>query len=162
MLSPRRAAIRQATPGDHLAVLGLLAEAGLPTAGVPATLDGYVVAANATTVIGVAGLERYGDKGLLRSVVVAPSLRGTGLGQALTEQVIAQARNTGVTDLYLLTTTAERFFPRFGFGPVVRDAVPAAVLTSAEFQGACPSTAVIMHCPITGPVAGSPLTRVSP
>jgi amino-acid N-acetyltransferase len=145
------AMIRQATAGDHSALLSLLADAGLPTEGVPASLDGFVVAeAVDGSVVGAAGIEAYGDKGLLRSVVVAPSLRGTGLGQDLTEHVMAEAGERGIADLYLLTTTAERFFPRFGFYPVTRDAVPDAVQASVEFQGACPSTAVIMHCPVPG------------
>lgn len=140
------AAIRRATARDHAALLSLLTDAGLPTEGVPESLEGFVVAENVDgAIVGAAAVEIYGDQGLLRSVVVAPSLRGTGLGQALTEHVIAGAGNRGITDLYLLTTTAERFFPRFGFRLVTRDMVPEAVQASVEFQGACPSTAAIMH-----------------
>ena len=138
--------IRPTTPGDLSSVLGLLSDAGLPTEGGPSSLAGCVVAANPDgTIVGGAGLESYGDQGLLRSVVVAPAFRGTGLGQALTEYMIAGARDQGLKDLYLLTTSAERFFPRFGFRPIARDAVPTAVQASVEFQGACPSTAVVMH-----------------
>lgn len=144
-------AIRPASKRDHSALLDLLTEAGLPTDGVPESLNGFVVAENAEGVlVGGAGIEAYGDKGLLRSVVVAPSLRGTGLGHALTEHLIAGAGKRGITDLYLLTTTAEDFFPRFGFRPVTRDLVPDVVQASVEFQGACPSTATIMRLSIQG------------
>jgi amino-acid N-acetyltransferase len=145
------AAIRGATARDHAALLGLLLDAGLPTEGVPESLEGFVVAESPDgAIVGGAAVEGYGDKGLLRSLVVAPSYRGTGLGQALTEHVIAGAGDSGITDLYLLTTTAEGFFPRFGFRSIIRAAVPQAVQASAEFQGACPSTAAIMHRSLQG------------
>ncbi len=146
MSRPETATIGQAMAGDHRGLLSLLTEAGLPVEGVPESLEGFLVAKTVDgAIVGAAGIETYGHQGLLRSVVVAPSHRGTGVGQALTEQAIARARNGGLKDLYLLTTTAERFFPRFGFEPISRDSIRGAVLASAEFQGACPSTAVIMH-----------------
>ena len=40
--------------------------------------------------------------------------------------------------LDLLTTTAERFFPGFGFERVERVDVPASVQASVEFRSACP------------------------
>ncbi|HEV8122689.1 MAG TPA: arsenic resistance N-acetyltransferase ArsN2 [Gemmatimonadales bacterium] len=145
------AAIRGATARDRAALLSLLREAGLPTEGVPESLEGFVVAETPDgAIVGGAAIEGYGDKGLLRSLVVAPSCRGIGLGQTLTEHVITGAGDRGITDLYLLTTTAERFFPRFGFRPITRAVVPPAVQGSAEFQGACPSTAAIMHRALRG------------
>ena len=45
---------------------------------------------------------------------------------------------------FLLTLTAEGWFPRFGFTPVPCDAVSPPVLASAEFQGACPDSATVM------------------
>ena len=47
--------------------------------------------------------------------------------------------------IYLLTTTAERYFPKFGFEPVARADVPATVQTSIEFTSACPSSATVMR-----------------
>jgi len=138
--------IRAAGPGDYQAAKALLESAGLPTEGIPATLEGFLVAAGpAGPLAGVAGLERYGRAGLLRSVAVAPEERGTGLGLRLTQAVLDQAEREGINDLFLLTTTAERFFPRFGFERITRGDVPAAVQASVEFQGACPETAVIMQ-----------------
>ncbi|HUF25689.1 MAG TPA: hypothetical protein VMM18_01810 [Gemmatimonadaceae bacterium] len=43
-----------------------------------------------------------------------------------------------------LTTTAERYFPSFGFVPTARDAVPEEVQRSPEFAGVCPSSATVM------------------
>ena len=35
--------------------------------------------------------------------------------------------------MFLLTTTAERFFPKFGFEQITRDEVPETVQASVEF-----------------------------
>ena len=55
------------------------------------------------------------------------------------------ARDRGVDTVFLLTTTAERFFPKFGFEPVTRADVPASLKESVEFRSACPQTAVVMR-----------------
>jgi len=138
------ATIRSAKPRDHAAVTALLTEAKLPLAGVPADLDRFVVAERSGEVVGAIGLEAYGDAALLRSAVVAPALRGTGLGERLVRALLAQAREQGMRELVLLTTTAERWFPRFGFERIERTQVPSALHASEEFRGACPDTAIVM------------------
>ena len=55
------------------------------------------------------------------------------------------ARDTGMNTLYLLTTTAERYFPKFGFERIERHEVPASVQVSVEFTSACPSNAIVMR-----------------
>ena len=54
--------------------------------------------------------------------------------------------------MYLLTTTAEGWFPRFGFERIAREEVSEAVRGSVEFGGACPATAAVMRR--VGPRAG--------
>ena len=51
----------------------------------------------------------------------------------------------GATTVFLLTTTAERYFPKLGFKTIARDDVPASVQSSIEFQGACPASAIVMR-----------------
>jgi len=58
---------------------------------------------------------------------------------------LQRAREDGIDEVYLLTTTAEKYFPRFGFARTTRAAVPETVKESAEFRGACPDTAVVMR-----------------
>ncbi len=139
------AAIRVATPGDFAGVVRLLQSADLPTAGLQPSLPDFLVADEAGRVVGAIGLEVYGDSALLRSAVVDSTRRGSGLGQGLVQALLDRAAARGVRDIYLLTTTAERFFPRFGFAPIARDAVADAVRASEEFRGACPESAVAMH-----------------
>ena len=142
---PETIAIRSASPGDAAAVRALLDAAQLPLDGIPGDLAHFLVADRDGTIVGAIGLEPYGDAALLRSAVVAANERGTGLGARLVTALLAEAHRNGARELVLLTTTAERWFPRFGFEEVAREAVPAALRVSAEFQGACPDTAVVMR-----------------
>lgn len=136
---------RAANPTDADVTLALLRDANLPTEGV---LDrfpaGYVVAEAEERVVAVAGLERHGAFGLLRSLVVSPQWRRQGIGQALTERLLDLAATMGLRAVYLLTTTAQAYFAVRGFAHVDRQEVPAEIRTSVEFASACPASAVCM------------------
>jgi amino-acid N-acetyltransferase len=136
--------IREATSADLAAVTALLASHQLPTAGVTAPLEGFLVAEEDGAVVGVIGLERYDAYGLLRSAAVHNDRKGTGVGGALVEQLLEDADAGGMEAIYLLTTTAEGWFPRFGFGRIPREAVPDAIRRSEEFTTACPASATVM------------------
>lgn len=136
--------IRDASPADLAAVESLLAANDLPRDGVRGSFAGFLVADDEGVVVGAVGLETFDSAALLRSAVVAADHRGTGVGRQLVEQALERAEREGVDDVYLLTTTAEDYFPRFGFTRASRAAVPAALESSAEFQGACPESAVVM------------------
>ena len=142
----REASLRPAMRQDLPAIEDLLISSGLPTAGVAEALDGFIVAeSDEKRIVGVAGLECCsGEYALLRSTAVDPEWRGTGLGRRLVTHVIADAESRGIKGLYLLTTTAERYFPSFGFAPASRDAVPEDIKQSVEFREACPSSATVM------------------
>ena len=138
--------IRAATPNDWNAVAALLSASSLPLDGVREHLNQFVVADHpASGIAGCAAVERYGDAGLLRSVAVASSERGKGTGEALVRRCLADARAAGLGTVVLLTTTADRYFPRFGFEVVDRASVPESVRESAEFRGACPASATVMR-----------------
>ena len=138
-------ALRLAVASDREAIQRLLTEAGLPLAGVAELLPSLLVAEVNGAVVGVGGLEVCCDDALLRSVAVAPEWRSRGLGRTLVTRLIADAEARGFRALYLLTMTAEQYFPRFGFEPIDRDAVPAAVRATAEFREACPASATVMR-----------------
>jgi len=143
--------IRAATPGDLEAVEEALRDSELPLDGLRDQFgDGYAVAVSEGHVIGVEGIEVHGDDGLLRSAAVVSAWRGKGVGEALTRDRIDWARRRGLRSLYLLTTTAGDYFPRFGFAHVDRDTAPTAVRRSREFADACPATAFFMTLPLHG------------
>ena len=131
---------------EHLpAVLALLHECNLPPDGLAGHIASTLIATQDQAVLGSAGLELYGDAALLRSVAVASTHRGTGLGRRLVDAALQLARARGVRRVYLLTQTAEAFFARFfAFRPTTRHAVDADVRQSLEFQGACPCSARVM------------------
>lgn len=139
--------LRNATATDAAAVEALLTAAQLPLDGVRDAINSFTVAEDGNRIVGVAGIEQCGEgtgHALLRSVAVDPAWRGRALGQALVARAIASAQDRGIRSLYLLTTTAEAWFPRFGFSVTARDAVPDDVRASAEFCTACPATATVM------------------
>ena len=142
--------LRSARPSDLPEVLALIGRAKLPAAGVAEAFSHFFVADYEGKLVGAAGLEIYGASALLRSVVVEDSWRGSGTGQRLIEHALDDARGRGIEDVFLLTTTAEHYFPRFGFACVDRDCVREEVKASVEFQGACPSSAVILRKSLTG------------
>ncbi len=136
--------ISAAAPPDLPAVFDLLERTKLPSAGLRDHVGSTLVAREGGRIVGTAALELYGQAALLRSVAVAAERRGQGLGEALTRAALELARQRGVGTVYLLTDTAAAFFPRFGFRPIPRPEVNAAVLGSAEFTTACPATALVM------------------
>jgi amino-acid N-acetyltransferase len=144
--------LRPARESDRDQVEALLRHADLPTDGVAEYFGTFIVADDGARIVGVAGLEVHGRDALLRSVAVLPEARRTGLGSALTERALTEARNIGLETVYLLTTTAESFFPRFGFEPIPWSVVPPRVQESREFRGACPSSAVAMRATFQGSV----------
>jgi N-acetylglutamate synthase-like GNAT family acetyltransferase len=138
------AKLRPAQPNDLPGIEQLLTASNLPLAGVAESLPGFVVAESDGAIVGTAALEACCDDALLRSVAVAPEWRSRGLGRALVTRVIADAEARGLRALYLLTTTAEHYFPSFGFRQITRDEVPGDVQATAEFRHACPAAAVVM------------------
>jgi amino-acid N-acetyltransferase len=139
------ATIGPAKAVDLDVVEALLEREHLPLAGLREHADHMFVARAGNRIVGCAGLEVYEDGALLRSVAVDAEHRGAGLGGDLTRTALDLAARRGVTEVYLLTTTAERFFPRFGFEVVDRADVPQGVRQSAEFSYACPASALIMR-----------------
>ena len=138
-------AIGPMEPSELRSVLDLLERLGLPEAGLARHGATVLVARAAGRIVGTAALEVFDDEALLRSVGVASERQGTGLGAGLTREALALARRLGVARIYLLTTTAERFFPRFGFTAIARESIGASVQRSEEFQSACPASAVAME-----------------
>ena len=136
--------IRAAMDADLPAIETLLIESALPTAGVKEALCGFLVAESDGRLVGVVGLEKRGRYALLRSTAVAPEWRGKRVARQLVERIIADAESQGVQALYLLTTTAERYFPSFGFATTERDVVPDEIRTTGEFKDACPASATVM------------------
>lgn len=140
------APVEPAAGVDLRPVLALLKAARLPRADLrESRLDHFHVVRGDGGLLGVVGLEVYGGRwGLLRSLAVAPDVRGSGLGGRLVAAVEAEAAALGLDALYLLTTTAAPFFHRRGWAGLDREDVPLPVQESTEFRGLCPDSAVCL------------------
>ncbi len=138
--------LRPATVADLAAARDLLAAAALPLEGVEDQFgEQYAVALSGSgKIVGAAGLEIYGEQGLLRSVVVDPAWRGHGIGAALTADRVTYAARRGLAGVYALTTTAADYLPRLGFQVIGRDEAPMPIQRSVEFSSICPSTATLL------------------
>ncbi len=137
-------AIRPATAEDLSGIRRLLEGNRLPTADLEYSAPILFVAWDGPVLVGVGGFEVHGGSGLLRSLVVADRLRGTGLGRTIVESVEAAARQRGLRELVLLTETARDFFARLGYADIARDRAPEAIRKSAEFESLCPQSARCM------------------
>lgn len=144
LLNSTPVTLRQAGAADWPAVRALLLAHGLPLEGAQAHLSTFLLAVRGGEVVGCAGAEVHGTVALLRSVAVAPDLQRQGIGQRLVERLVQEARGHDIATLYLLTTTAQDYFARLGFQRLAAAEAPAALKASAEFQGACPASAVLM------------------
>jgi amino-acid N-acetyltransferase len=129
---------------DVPAIAALLREADLPHEDFADHLESFLVARRGSEVVGAIGFELHGADALLRSLVVAPALRGGGLGSRLLDRLTAAAPAKRVKRFFLLTTTAESFFAKRGFHKVARQTVPAGIAATKEFNSLCPVSAVCM------------------
>ncbi len=137
--------IRPACAADVPAILGLLREAELPCEDAAEHVGAFLVGERAGHLVGTAGLELYGEQVLVRSLALAAPLRRRGLGAALCDTLLGEARRRGARDAYLLTTTASGFFAGQGFRPLERELAPPAIRATREFRELCPASAVLMH-----------------
>jgi amino-acid N-acetyltransferase len=142
-------ALRLGSESDLADMRALLEASRLPLAGIEQHVTSALVARENGKLVGCAAVEIYGSAGLLRSVAVAEERRGEGLGQQLTEAALELARASGVRDIYLLTTTASHFFPRFGFTAIPRAELDPALSPSEELRGACPANALAMRAQLS-------------
>ena len=123
----------------------LLAESKLPTSDLsPKHLEHFFGCGPGETPQGVVGLEIYGKVALLRSLAVSMDSRRHGCGKALVAQAEHHAQSQGVTEVYLLTTTAAEFFEHLGYRRIGRESAPQVIRQTEEFSALCPSSSAFM------------------
>ncbi len=145
MSTTAKLVLELATPRDLPVLHELLETVNLPQDGFSEHVDRTLVARADDEIVGSATLEVYGHSALLRSLAVAPSAQGQGLGRKLTHDILDLAQQWQIQRVYLLTETAADFFPKFGFSVITREEVDPAVKQSVEFRGACPLNATVME-----------------
>jgi amino-acid N-acetyltransferase len=133
------------TNPEETAVKNLLSASGLPIADISAQhLHHFFGFASGGELLGIVGLELYDEVALLRSLAVAATNRGAGLGSRLVAHAERHAQDHGVKSLYLLTATAESFFLRRVYVRIPREDAPPAIMSTKEFAGICPLSSAFM------------------
>lgn len=122
-------------------IIPLLEECGLPVADVSSVSPvQFFGVRSGGALAAVVGIELYPPVGLLRSLAVTPSFRGRGFARALVRFAESSAVSQGVETLFLLTTTAERFFLALGYKPASRSTAPVAIQATSQFANLCPAS----------------------
>jgi amino-acid N-acetyltransferase len=136
LIEPRRS-------HDRRHIVELLRQAALDADDLDAV--DFLVMREAGQVVGAVGLQNADGAGLLRSLVVLPSLHRQGRGAALVAAVERLASRRGIDDVYLLTTTAAAFFALLDYLRIDRASAPPAVQLTSQFASLCPASAACMH-----------------
>ena len=133
-----------ASAEDLIAIRALLERSGLPTSDLESARPEFAVIHQAAQVVAAGALQRFGTVALLRSVVVAPDRRRSGLGRSVVSELERMARDAGIGRLILLTQTAAEFFARHGYRAIERSSAPDEIQASEEFRSLCPASALCM------------------
>ncbi|MDN5210688.1 arsenic resistance N-acetyltransferase ArsN2 [Fulvivirgaceae bacterium BMA12] len=136
--------IQAATQKDIPEIKQWLISNDLPTEDIDGTSAHFFLFYQQNQLVGMSGIERFETVGLLRSVVVKRMLRNNNVGFDLVSMTIAQAKKMGIHQLYLLTTTADKFFRKLGFVDTDRATAPECIKLTHEFADLCPESASFM------------------
>jgi len=137
---------RQATASDFPAAQSWLSAAGLPVEDLtPDHMQHFLLTLANESPVGMIGLEEFGSVGLLRSLVVDPSVRNAGIGARLVAALESMAARQGVAELWLLTIDADPYFANLGYLVTDRSSAPDVIKETAEFSSLCPGDAVLMR-----------------
>jgi amino-acid N-acetyltransferase len=127
------------------AAIRLLESSGLPSQDLTSgLLDHFFCAGDPSHPHGLIGLEMFGRHALLRSLVVDPKYRQSGLATELVRHAEHYALAHGVTSIFLLTTTAEGFFKRRGYHVADRASAPPEIASTREFAELCPASSAFL------------------
>jgi amino-acid N-acetyltransferase len=136
--------IRKAQQNDFRAIIHLLASNQLPTVDIYEKNITLFVGLLNNEIIATIGMENYGTVALLRSLCVKEGFKNKKYGEKMLSYLRTFCTQEKTEALYLLTTTAEHYFERYGFEKIVRNAAPLPIQTTREFQSICPNSAVVM------------------
>jgi len=62
----------------------------------------------------------------------------------LINKVFTYTSENNIKEIYLLTTTADKYFEKIGFELINREQVPIKIKESQQFIETCPSTALVL------------------
>lgn len=122
----------------------LLKSNNLPYEDIISSKVEFITSESNGNLVGCIGIEKYGEDGLLRSLVVDDKFKNKGTGTKLLNELISQSKSGGIKKLHLLTSTADKFFADNGFQYSKRSSAPMVILKTREFTEICPSSSIYM------------------
>ena len=137
--------IHSAAESDLEAIKNLLEENELPTKDLDQDNINLFVGFVDNNIRGVIGFEKYKNVGLLRSLAIKDLYKNQKIGTHLVHYLFDWCLSEQIDTLYLLTTTAEIYFTKFGFVKIDRFQVPYVIRETREFKDICPLSAVVMY-----------------
>ncbi|HSE43475.1 MAG TPA: arsenic resistance N-acetyltransferase ArsN2 [Acidobacteriota bacterium] len=123
----------------------LLKSADLPYSDIAEHIRHFIFVKHKSDIVGCVGLEIYEDIALLRSLAVEEKHRNRGLAKMLVQGILQYAREQKITKVFLLTTSADRYFEKLSFKHVDRSTAPDAIQRTTQFTTLCPASAVLMY-----------------
>jgi len=137
--------VRKADENEYEEIIHLLSSNALPISDLDEkNIELYVGLSNGK-IVATVGMESYGDCALLRSLSIKEEYKNKRIGETLLQFINDTCQRRAIQSLYLLTTTADHYFKRFGFDVIDRSHTPSVIQSTREFCGICPSSAIIMR-----------------
>jgi amino-acid N-acetyltransferase len=140
--------IRVAAASDLPQIKTLLEASQLPGSDIDLDKQLFLVALHNQTVIGTIALEVFGNSALLRSFAVDANFRSRKIGEHLYREAVTHSKQKRIDHLFLLTTTADKYFDRMNWQRIGCDEVPEAIGATTEFASLCPVSAIVMKLDI--------------
>lgn len=137
--------IQQATEREFDAIKKLLDDNNLPTTDIYQDNIQLFIGLIDDKIMSVIGLEKYKNVGLLRSLAVTDLFKNQQVGSRLIRHIVDLCASEHIDKIYLLTTTAEKYFVKFGFTKIERMEAPDILKQTREFKDICPVSAVLMY-----------------
>lgn len=132
-----------ASQNSFSAAIALLQKNNLPTEDLDPGKQLFVIE-EGNEVIATIAVEYDYNNALLRSLSVSEDKRRKGIGAELVRFVEDYVTKQGVQNIFLLTTTASRFFSLRGYKIIDRSNVPDFIKTTREYSVICASTSILM------------------
>ena len=137
--------VRPAAGPDLPPIATMLHHGGLQAGAARERLGRTMVAEADRKPIATASWERLDDVGMLRSVAVAPESRRAGAGTIIVAATLKRMIEEGISEVYLVTEHADKFFATCGFKTIDRDELPEAIAKHPQIVRECPATAPAMY-----------------
>ena len=102
--------IKPAKRADLNEIVNLLSDNNLPTIDISENTVQLFNGLFDNKIIGIIGLEKYNNVGLLRSLAVKDTFKNQKIGERLVKHLLNFSSAEKIEELYLLTTTAEKYF----------------------------------------------------